>query len=412
MHDFSQPLDWIKTQFPFLKELVRKWCNINSFTSNLEGLSQLLSILREDFACLKAEEHILALPSHPIYHSNGDIGEQALGDVLILKKRPNAPFKVLLAGHMDTVYPPSSPFQKVHEKDAQTWIGPGVTDMKGGLAIMLAALAALEQSPFAEKIGWEVIINSDEEIGSPGSSFIFEEAALRNHIGLVFEPSFPDGAFVSARKGSTSFSIFVTGKPAHVGRDFSEGRHAIYALADFIQRVEQLNDLAKGRIVNVGLIEGGGPINIVPAHAYCRLNMRSGEAADILEIQEKLDDIAFQCQRREGISFKVVRESQRLPKPFDGKTQKLFSFYKECMHEKGLPFHLRETGGVCDGNILSAAGLPTLDSIGAKGGYIHTPEEYLVLPSLVERAQLTVLLLLKLATGEFTFDQEPPHVSA
>lgn len=402
-------LSWIESQFGYIQNLVKDWSNINSFSSNLDGLSRLLERLRQDFACLNGEEEIIKLPPRILYHPNGQVSQQALGLALRICKRPKAPIKVLLAGHMDTVYPPTSSFQSVQEKDSSTWIGPGVTDMKGGLAILLITLAALERSPFANEIGWEVLINPDEEIGSPGSAFLFEEAAKRNQIGLVFEPSFPDGAFVSARKGSSSYSIFVKGKSSHVGRDFAAGSHAIYALAEFIQEAEKLNRPDQGTIVNVGFIEGGGPINIVPDLAVCRLNMRSSDPEEIIEFKSKLEQIALHCQRRSGISFTLVNESQRLPKPYDDKLHALFGLYAACSRDLNKPFSLRETGGVCDGNILSQAGLATLDSIGALGGHIHTHEEYLFLPSLVERAQLTLLLLLRLATKEFPI-QEPIHV--
>lgn len=406
---FIPHLKWIDSQASYLHHLVRTWSNINTYSYHVEGLATLLNVLKRDFLGLEGEMHFISLPPRQLIETKGERREQALGQVLRIRKRPHAPIQILLAGHMDTVYPPSSTFQTVHEKDHQTWVGPGVTDMKGGLAILLVTLAALERSPYAEQIGWEVLINPDEEIGSPGSAYLFEEAARRNHIGLIFEPSFPDGAFVSSRKGSATYSVIVKGRSAHVGRDFSEGRHAIYALSQFIQKVEQLNKPDKGVIVNVGYIEGGGAVNIVPDLATCRINMRTSNMDDILSMQRNLEDIASLCQQREGIHLSIINETQRLPKPFTPNLQALFNLYADCAHDLHIPFQLRETGGVCDGNITSGAGLPTLDSIGAVGGHIHTHEEYLFLPSLVERTKLASLFLFKLATKELIIQREPHH---
>ncbi|CUI17153.1 putative carboxypeptidase G2 [Candidatus Protochlamydia naegleriophila] len=406
---FIPYLKWIDSQASYLHHLVRAWSNINTFSYNTEGLATLLSTLKRDFLGLEGNMHLISLPPRQIIGAKGELREQMLGQALRIKKRPHAPIQILLAGHMDTVYPPSSPFQIVREKDHQTWIGPGVTDMKGGLAILLVTLAALERSPYADQIGWEVLINPDEEIGSPGSAYLFEEAARRNHIGLIFEPSFPDGAFVSSRKGSATYSITVKGRSAHVGRNFSEGRHAIYALSQFIQKVELLNKPDEGVIVNVGYVEGGGPVNIVPDFAACRLNMRTSNADDILFLQRTLQDIASLCQQKEGIQLSIINETERMPKPLTQNLQVLFELYADCAHDLHIPFQLRETGGVCDGNITSGAGLPTMDSIGAVGGCIHTHEEYLFLPSLVERTKLASLFLFKLATKELIIQREPHH---
>lgn len=403
MKKFIQNLNWIESKSGCMQGLVKKWSEINSFSTHLAGLSELLNQLGADFGQLEGKQTLLQLAPQKTVGLEGKITEQQLGAALQIRKRPLAPIQVFLGGHIDTVYPPSSPFQKVIEKENDCWIGPGVTDMKGGLAILLMALLAFEQSPFAGQLGWEILINPDEEIGSPGSIPFFEKAAKRNHFGLIFEPSFPDGAFVSSRKGSSTYTIFFRGRPAHVGRDYTAGSHAIYALAEFTQEIEKLNQTENGLIANVGYVEGGGPVNIVPESAALRLNIRSSEEKDILSFGHKLEALASQCQKREGIHISIFNDAQRMPKPFDAKTQALFKLYEGCAGQLGLPFHLRETGGVCDGNILAGSGLPTLDSIGAMGGKIHTHDEYLYLPSLVYRAQLAALFLLEIAAGEIIF---------
>ena len=156
--------------------------------------------------------------------------------------------------------------------------GPGVIDAKGGLVVLLTAIDAVERSDLAGNLGWELFLNTDEEIGSPGSAAFFAEAAKRNHLALLFEPAMPDGALVSERKGSGNFSLVVRGRAAHAGRDFSAGRNAIVAAADFAVAVHRLNGTIPEVTLNVARIDGGGPANVVPDLAVCRLNAGSRDA--------------------------------------------------------------------------------------------------------------------------------------
>lgn len=398
---FSPYLQWIKDQLPTMTSLVEKWARINSWSDNPEGLKDMLAALSAEFDSLGGQSRIHSLPSHFIIGPKGDKIERPLGKALSIKKRPRAPFQIFLGGHMDTVYPPSHPLQTTSRKE-DILKGPGVTDMKGGLVILLKVLETIERSPYADKIGWEVLINPDEEIGSPGSAPLFIEAAKRNQAGLIFEPSFLNGAFVSSRKGSANYAAIGRGKAAHAGRDFSAGRNAVNAIAHFVHEIEKMNQGGKITL-NVGSIAGGGPTNIVPDFALCRFNLRASTQTLMTEAQNELNEILKTClQQRQGINIQLIEESLRLPKPYDKKNRGLFKLYQHCAEELHIPFSLTESGGVTDGNILSAAGLPTLDSAGAIGGEIHTEDEYLYLPSLVERTQLSALFLMKLATGEIS----------
>ena len=407
MDAYSPHLDWINSQKDSLLQRVKQWVAINTFSWNIEGLSQLLLQLQSAFKILDGEVACMDLPPQKILGSDGHFQSQPLGQALVIRKRPKAPFQILLGGHMDTVYAPSSPFQFIEERGKNIWNGPGVADMKGGIAILLTALEALERSPFANQIGWEVLLTPDEEIGSPGSASLYETAADRHHFGLIFEPSFPDGAFVSQRKGSANYTIIVRGRAAHVGRDFSQGRNAVFPLARFIHQLEGLlND--QDLTINVADIEGKGPVNIVPPLATCRINLRSSSSETLEKASRQLQKFAQQSER-EGIQVEVVQDSFRSPKPYDWETQHLFDAYADCAQDLNIPFQIRPTGGVCDGNILAGAGLPTLDTAGAVGGALHTPDEYLILSSLVERAKLAALFLFKLASQEIVIQKETSH---
>lgn len=376
---------------------LESWVNINSGSENLTGLGAMLEVIEKDFAILQGKSEKLSLPPRISIDSEGKSIKTTSAEALRITKHPEASFRLVLGGHMDTVYPASSPFQKVEKLSAQKWRGPGITDMKGGIIIMLKSLELLEKSSFAGKMGWEVLINPDEEIGSACSEHLFKEAAKRAHIGLIFEPSFPDGALVSARKGTMNYTVIAHGKSAHAGRDFYEGRNAITALAKWILSVEQINDRDKGITVNVGQIEGGHALNIVPDLAICRVNLRVDTSKDFEEVKKKLHEITI---ANEGIHYTLHKISERNPKPFDQKEKRLFEQVKDIAGDIGIQLDWRPSGGVCDGNILAGEGLPTIDTLGVIGGHLHTDEEYLLVDSIVERTRLTTAFLLKLAEAQ------------
>jgi glutamate carboxypeptidase len=274
---------------------------------------------------------------------------------------------------------------------------------------MLTAVRALERSPWAANLGWDILINPDEEIGSPGSAPLLEQAARDNHLGLVFEPALADGTLVSARKGSGNFAVVIRGRAAHAGRSPHLGRNAINALAEFIVELNALAVARNGMTVNVGAVTGGGAVNVVPDLALCRFNVRVTKQEDQKSFEENLGALVAKISARDGISVEVHGNFARPPKPLEGKSRELADHVSQCGRELGLPVTWISTGGACDGNNLHSAGLPTIDSLGVKGGNLHSFEEYVVLDSLTERAQLTALLLMKLASGEIKWqDRQLP----
>lgn len=360
----------------------------------------MLNALMEDFKILEGEMVAVSLPPRSIIDNKGNRIEKASGRALSIRKRPKAPIQILLGGHYDTVYPPKD-LPEHSLLLGEKIIGPGVADMKGGLVILLKSLEAFEKSPYAAQIGWEILINPDEEIGSPSSTPLFVQAAKRNQIGLIFEPSFSDGCFVSQRKGSANYSLIVRGRAAHSGRDFSFGRSAIYAMSAFIHQVER-TQVKENAWINVGTVEGGVATNIVPDLSICRINVRASKVSDLLNMKKTLNSLVKECEKRDGIKMELIEDSFRAPKILDSKTQTLFDDFKQCAEELQIPFELSESGGVTDGNILANEGLPTIDSLGVVGGKLHTPEEYLDVSSLIQRTQLASLFFYHLAIGEIT----------
>jgi glutamate carboxypeptidase len=378
---------------------LRRWSEVNSGTYHAAGLKRMLAELREAFSALGGEMREVELPPGRSIDSRGEVSESPLGNALVIHKRPDAAIRVLLVIHYDTVFPADSPFQKTEMVDDDTLRGPGVVDAKGGIVVMLEALRALEASPWADRIGWEVILNSDEEIGSVGSAALLKEAAARNHLGLVFEPAFADGSIVGPRKGSGNYTVVVRGRAAHAGRDFDKGRSAIVALAELITRVSRT--APPGTIVNCGQVEGGGPAtNIVPDLAIARFNVRVNEPGETLAVFNVFEAAARELRLRDGIGVTIEGGFTSPPKPLDARSKTLLDHVLACGRDLGMSMNVVPSGGTCDGNKLAAAGLPVVDSLGPVGGELHNDREYVRVSSLPQRAKLTALLMMKLAAGE------------
>jgi glutamate carboxypeptidase len=397
---FSTYFDWIDSQREAMIRMVTRWAEIPSGTFHLSGLEILLQELKKDFAVLGGHMQEVSLPAHKTINAQGHCGKQSLGKALSIVKRPEAPLRIFLCVHMDTVYPANSDFQKTMLLNPGTLQGPGVTDAKGGIAILLKSLECLERSPFAKNIGWEVLINPDEEIGSPGSVSLLKNAAERNHLALLFEPCHPNGSLVSSRKGSENFTVVMRGIAAHAGRDFHRGRNAIMALAEWLLELQMLSQIHPELTLNVGNIQGGNAVNVIPDLAIARFNIRTPDVETQKIMDSKLQQLSKNFSK-DGITFELHREgAPSPPKSFDEKTKDLAKEFSECAKDLGFPLSFFPSGGVCDGNKLQAFGIPNLDSLGAQGEYIHSDKEFLLLDSLTQRAKLTTMFLLKKASGQ------------
>jgi glutamate carboxypeptidase len=244
------------------------------------------------------------------------------------------------------------------------------------------------------------LINPDEEVGSPGSAPLLKRSAQFNHVGLIFEPAFPDGSLASGRKGSGYFTAVVRGKAAHAGRDPHAGRNAIRAMADFIQAIDALNGQRDGVTVNPGFVQGGGPVNIVPDLAVLRFNIRTVRPDDEGWAQKELEKAAKRINDRDGFSLQLHGGFVRQPKVLSKANHRLIEMITQCGRDLDMRVEWRHSGGCCDGNNLASAGLPNVDNLGVRGGNIHSDQEYMHLESLTERAKLSALFLMKLSSGD------------
>ncbi|MDZ7588283.1 MAG: hydrolase [Parasphingorhabdus sp.] len=371
------------------------WASVNSGTTNLAGLQTVADRLANAFAVLPGDVALIEPAPVETVRADGKIDKIARGRHLHVTVRPDAPVQLLLTGHMDTVFPADHMFQTVSEIEPGILNGPGLADMKGGISVMLGALQMIEKSDAAARIGYEVMINSDEEAGSASSAALIRRCAMGKTAALTYEPALADGTLAGARGGSGNFSIIFTGKSAHAGRNPDEGRNALVAAADMALRLKALH--RTGLFVNPAKIDGGGPNNAVPEHAVLRVNFRPATLEDQGEAQAALDTLVSQIAHEHGVSIHAHGGFGRPPKPIDPQAQKLFDLVKACGAELGLDIAWRSTGGVCDGNNIAACGIPVVDTMGARGGAIHSSDEFLIVESLAERARLSALTLLRLA---------------
>jgi glutamate carboxypeptidase len=377
----------------------RAWSSLNTGTANLDGLARQAGLLADAFAALPGE--IELAPPAPVtaVDPDGQEVEREHGRHLVLRVRPDAARRVLLTGHMDTVFPADHPFQEQRWIDDETLNGPGLADMKGGIAVMLHALLALERTRAAEALGYDVMINSDEETGSLSSAPLIAELARGKFAALTYEPSaLPDGTLAHARGGSGNFSVTVTGRSAHAGRNPDDGRNALVAAADLAVRLKALGH--ESLSVNPARIDGGAANNVVPDHAVLRFNIRPKTIAAAEAFDSSLKELLYDIENRHEVSLRLHGGITRPPKPVDARAQKLFDLVRECGIELGQAIGWQPSGGVCDGNNIAACGVAVVDTMGVRGGAIHSPQEFLIVPSLAERAALSALVLARLAAGE------------
>lgn len=399
-HDFAQWLDWIDSQQQTMLDRTIELSRINSGSLNAEGVNRVGSKLVDYAESLGGKVERISVTDYEFVNSNGQKEYTPLGDAIRITKRPEAPLQIFFCGHLDTVFPIDHSFQDITWLDENTLNGPGVADLKGGLMIMMTAIQALERSPFKDQIGWEILFNPDEEIGSSASAGLIKEAAERVDLGMIYEPCMPDGTLAGARKGSGNFSVVTRGKAAHAGREHHLGRNAIRAMCDFISGLDDLNGQREGVTINPGFIEGGGAVNIVPDLCLSRFNIRLEKPEDEHWCLEHINALLDAIRQRDGIQIELHGGFGRKPKVLTPANEKLFELARECGQELGMVVEWKPTGGCCDGNNLAAAGIPNIDTLGVQGGKIHSSDEYLLVDSLSKRARLSALMLFRLATAE------------
>jgi len=308
--------------------------------------------------------------------------------------RPDAP-RILMIGHADTVFFAGAAAQRPFTVTDGIATGPGVADMKGGLVVQVAGLAAMSE---AERDGLDltIMINGDEEQGSAHSEASFIAASSSADIALVFEPGRPGGMAVHSRRGAQRYRVVVTGKAAHTGVNPEDGANAIEALAHHVLAIQQLGrDIATGS-VTAAVMAGGSRPNIVPDAAYVHVDTRNDDDETAARIRQGMMAL-------DGTS--PVAGTSTVVEVLDGRPaflrseggDALAAVFAEAAADIGVPFSTVATGGSSDGNFTAGQGVPTLDGLGAVGGGYHTVEEHLEVASIEVRARLCHAALIRLS---------------
>jgi glutamate carboxypeptidase len=302
--------------------------------------------------------------------------------------------RILALGHADTVWPLGTLKQMpVRQARGRLW-GPGVFDMKAGLAFFLFAMRALRDMdlPVARQVMLQ--INSDEEVGSPSSRSLTEEAARRSTAVLVLEPGTGlEGELKTARKGVGSYAIVVRGRASHAGVDFAAGANAITEMSRQIQRIAGFTQLARGITVSPGVIRGGTRSNVVAAECSAEIDVRIVRQSDQRHLERRFASLKPFDKR---CSVEVTGGINRPPLERTSGVRRLFRVARSLAAQLGVDLEESSTGGGSDGNFTAALGVPTLDGIGAVGEGAHSPNESILINRIADRTALLAKLVVAL----------------
>ena len=322
-------------------------------------------------------------------------GQPRLGDLVIGTLRGSGGPRVLLLGHMDTVFDDGTAAARPYRVEGERAFGPGVSDMKGGLLAGTFATAVLQDAGYDAFDRITYVCNPDEEIGSPFSGPVIGAIAAQHDATFVLECARANGAIVSARKGVTDYVIRIRGRAAHAGVEPSRGRSAVLEAAHKAIAISALAGRWPGVTCNVGVLRGGTRPNVVPEEAVLEIDLRSPELATLEEAEREVERICHE-HTIPDVSVELRHDGWHRPMEKTEGSQRLVDLAVEVAAELGFAIEDVATGGASDGNTTSAAGCPTLDGLGPIGGGAHASDEWLDLASVVPRVALLAGLITRL----------------
>jgi len=376
--DPPQRLAFFNDRSDDIVSTIRELVEIESPSDNKPCVDRLSELVAQKFAALGGAVKV---------HRTVDFGNHLQVD--FAGKGEGKP--VLLLGHYDTVYPIGTLATMPCRIADGKLTGPGVLDMKSGIALMLFAVAGLQAWHNSLPRPITVLLVSDEEVGSDSSRAITESLAKQSAAVLVLEPSYgPKGAVKTARKGVGDFQIKVTGKAAHSGLDFEKGVNAIVELARQIEKISGFTDLATGLTVNAGIISGGTRVNVVPAEAVLQVDARIARMKDAATIEKKMRSLRPFNRK---CKIEVTGGINRPPMERTAGVAALYEKAVAIARDLGWKLGEAAVGGGSDGNLTAGLGIPTLDGLGAVGDGAHATHEHIVVSELPRRAALVAGLI-------------------
>ncbi len=396
MHSYA--LNYLPRLQSYQRELLDRLellVNIDSGTGQIEGINSIMLYLEQ---WLRDTGFAVELHPSDLYGKNLVARRQGQGGGYL---------RLLLIGHVDTVYPQGSvAIQPFHTRDGVAF-GPGVIDMKSGVLQGIYTLQALVESGFEEYSELILVFNNDEEVGSAGSATLIREIAQQVDVGLVLEPSRAIEVVTKARKGADKYVMDVIGVPAHSGAEPNRGRSAVIEMAHKMIAVHSLNSMFPGVTFNVTRISSSEQLNVVPDAARCHISVRAYTERGLDLAAEALEQIAKGCSIP-GTQTRLKRIRGRIAYEATPKIMRLVEMAQVEAQGLGIDLVAESKGGVSDGNLLMEVGVPALDSLGPAGGGMHDlKREYLRVDSIPVRGALLAGLIHSLCLSDFTGKNHP-----
>lgn len=375
---------YLEGQYDQMLRMLEQLVNIDSCSYDKAGVDKVGAIMKQYY---QAIDFVV-----------DEVKQKEYGNHLILRRKNVDISKptILILTHMDTVFEKGTASERPFHINANKAYGPGVIDMKASLVSVYYAMKALLVNNNSSVDQVEILLTSDEEIGSPTSRELIEKHAQNKKYALVMEPARKNGAIVSARRGKGLYKLEVIGKAAHSGIEPEKGRSAIEELAHKIIQLYDITDEEEGIHVNVGLIEGGTSVNTISDHATAEVDVRFRTQEQAEEIKEQIATIIASTEV-DGTKVKIEGDINRPPMEKTEQTEKLLRIIKRVGDELDIFIKDTETGGGSDASFTSALGIPTVDGLGPVGGRAHRESEYLELESFVQRTLLLAHVIAELA---------------
>lgn len=353
--------------------LLEKLVNIDSGSDFKEGVDKVGSILKKEYESIGFTCEI--------------VQEDKVGDHLILKHHSAEKPSILLIAHMDTVFKEGTAKERPFYIKGNRAYGPGVADMKGSQVTLLYAMKhLLKNSPESlEKV--IILLNSDEEIGSASSRPIIEKLSKTVDYALVMEPARKDGSIVTSRRGGGTYKLEIRGKAAHSGVAPQDGHSAIEEMGHKIVKLSELTNHDEGISINVGRVNGGEAVNVVPDTATLHVDVRVSNAEQSETIKQQIEEICATPDIK-GTEIELSGGIRRPPMELDDENLELLNIIQDVGESLDIEVSHTHTGGGSDASFPSHLGVATVDGLGPVGGEMHSDKEYLEVDSILERTEL------------------------